>query len=680
MDGLQLTRNDVQTKTYDASGNLSGSYTALKTDRYTHDSYNRVKTHVTPSGASYSYTYDGNNAVRKQTAGIGPDTYYTYDDYGNLTASRSFASGQTSATATQFYSASTYTEDGNFPESTTDSTGSTTGYAYDRDKGQLLSVTLPARGEEEPVAVSYQYDSRDRTTGVRQADREIGFTYGDFEDVTGITHNGFTYGFTYDAFGNVLTTSIAGRVISTNTYGPENGSLEKTTLADGTVLENSYDRYGHITEKRINDQPVTSYLFDNDGKLSRQKDLTAGLITQYHYNDAGKVVRSEVYGENTGVAGSPLSRLQYTYTGGGLIGGISYQEKGEAVKTYTYTYDKDELPVKSSHPDTSTTQWTYDSLRRNTRTVFTPKSGAADSKKLYTTLGYASARQTIGGKQKTTTTGQVSTYSNRFGSNGTVLSRYDYTYDTWGNITGITRQDKSGTRNRSYTYNEYGEVTGAEETYGDGTSVSYTYSYDAGGNLVTEQAGEVTHSYVYDSCWKDQLVSYDGQAITYDAAGHPLEYLGKTMTWNENGKLTGITGAGKDIRYHYLSGGQRSSKTINGVTTTYNYNGGLLLSETTGDETLYYYYDSTGRVVSIGYRKGEGEETGYFFTRNLQGDIIGVYRSSDSRQVGSYEYDLWGRLVGVTEAEEGIDTEGILEKNPIATGGTIMIPRRDSTT
>jgi len=665
VDGLELTRNDVQTKTYDASGNLAGSYTAIKSARYTHDSYNRVKTHVTPSGASYSFTYDKNNELKKQTASIGPDTYYAYDAYGNPTVTRSFASDQTSATAVQFYSSNTYTEDGNYLESTTDTAGNTTGYTYDTDRGKLLSVTLPARGEEEGVVLSYQYDSRDRTTGVTQADRQVSFTYGDFEDLTGITHNGFTYGFTYDTFGNVLTTSIAGQVISTNTYGPENGSLEKTTLADGTVLENSYDRYGHITEKRINQQPVTSYTFDHDGNLSSQKDLTAGLLTRYHYNDSGKVVRSEVYEEETGVTGSPLSRLQYTYTKGGLIGGISYQEKGAAVKAYTYTYNGDELPAKSSHPDSSTTQWTYDSLRRNTKTVFTPKTGVTDSKKLYTTLGYASALQTIDGKQKTTTTGLVSTYSNRFGSNGTVLSRYDYVYDTWGNITDITSQDTRGTRSRSYTYNAYGEVTGAEETYGDGTSVSYTYQYDAGGNLVTEQAGEVTHSYVYDSQWKDQLVSYDGQTITYDAAGHPLEYLGSTMSWNALGKLAGVSTEDSVTAYTYLATGERSSKTVGDRTTTYQYNNGLLLSETTGDETLYYYYDSTGKVVSIGYQKGAGEETGYFFTRNLQGDIIGVYRSSDSKQVGSYEYDLWGRIVSITEAEEGIDTEGILDKNPL---------------
>jgi len=90
----------------------------------------------------------------------------------------------------------------------------------------------------------------------------------------------------------------------------------------------------------------------------------------------------------------------------------------------------------------------------------------------------------------------------------------------------------------------------------------------------------------------------------------------------------------------------------------------MLLSETTGDETLRYYYDSTGKVTSFSYKKGEAEEENYFYVRNMQGDITAIYRSSDSKLIGTYEYDLWGKFISVTEAEEGIDTHNILHKNP----------------
>ncbi|MDE6700791.1 MAG: RHS repeat-associated core domain-containing protein, partial [Acetatifactor sp.] len=158
---------------------------------------------------------------------------------------------------------------------------------------------------------------------------------------------------------------------------------------------------------------------------------------------------------------------------------------------------------------------------------------------------------------------------------------------------------------------------------------------------------------------------YDDKTITYDKQGRPTNYLGKTMTWDNTGHLTVIDNTSNGtIRYTYLSDGQRHTKTVNGKTTTYHYNNGMLLSEQTGDETLRYYYDAAGKVTSFTYKKGSNAEVGYFYTRNLQGDIIAIYRNSDSALIGTYEYDLWGRLISKTEATKGIDTNGILAKNP----------------
>jgi len=172
------------------------------------------------------------------------------------------------------------------------------------------------------------------------------------------------------------------------------------------------------------------------------------------------------------------------------------------------------------------------------------------------------------------------------------------------------------------------------------------------------------YTYTYDSVWKDKLISYDGKAITYNDMGAPINYMGAKFTWDVKGNLTDIKTGNDTISYTYMSDGKRRTRNVNGKITEYHYNNGMLLSETTGDETLRYYYDSTGKVTSIGFKKGEEEERSYFFTRNVQGDIIAVYRNSDSKLIGTYEYDLWGKPVLTKEAEEGIDTDGILTKNP----------------
>ncbi len=219
------------------------------------------------------------------------------------------------------------------------------------------------------------------------------------------------------------------------------------------------------------------------------------------------------------------------------------------------------------------------------------------------------------------------------------MSEYTYTYDAWGNITGI--KDKAGRQK------------------------TYTYTYDNGGNLLAETRDGIRHTYAYDTVWKDKLIKYDGKTITYDKMGRPTDYMGKTMTWNNTGNLTAIGNtANGTIRYTYTSDGQRRTKTVNGKTTTYHYNNGILLSEQTGDETLRYYYDAAGKVTTLTYKKGTKAEVSYFYARNLQGDITAIYRNSDSKLIGTYEYDLWGRPVSVKEASAGIDTDGILTKNP----------------
>ena len=52
------------------------------------------------------------------------------------------------------------------------------------------------------------------------------------------------------------------------------------------------------------------------------------------------------------------------------------------------------------------------------------------------------------------------------------------------------------------------------------------YVYDKGGNILSKaENGNVTAAYTYGNAdWKDQLTAYNGQAITYDEIGNPLQY------------------------------------------------------------------------------------------------------------------------------------------------------------
>ena len=95
-------------------------------------------------------------------------------------------------------------------------------------------------------------------------------------------------------------------------------------------------------------------------------------------------------------------------------------------------------------------------------------------------------------------------------------------------------------------------------------------------------------------------------------------------------------------------------KVVDGVTTEYRMAGSLLVSERTGDETIWYQYDSAASLVAmiIG-------GTRYNYVRNAQNDIVGLIDSTGKRVV-YYKYDSWGRAVSIS----GTMAATVGQKNP----------------
>ena len=78
---------------------------------------------------------------------------------------------------------------------------------------------------------------------------------------------------------------------------------------------------------------------------------------------------------------------------------------------------------------------------------------------------------------------------------------------------------------------------------------------------------------------------------------------------------------------------------------------------------LYYLYDENGLPIGLKYRTS-AYEAGvfdcFFFEKNLQGDIIGVYNSTGKR-IGTYTYDAWGKC-----SLSGANGNTILEDKVVA--------------
>jgi len=112
-------------------------------------------------------------------------------------------------------------------------------------------------------------------------------------------------------------------------------------------------------------------------------------------------------------------------------------------------------------------------------------------------------------------------------------------------------------------------------------------------------------------------------------------------------QLASATDASGNVAvYQYDYNGLRTSKTYNNSTTTYVYVNNVLTAQITGNEQLYFRYDSNHELLAFEYDNGNIVES-YYYVKNLQGDIIGILDSAGT-EVVSYEYDAWGKGLPAT--------------------------------
>lgn len=201
-----------------------------------------------------------------------------------------------------------------------------------------------------------------------------------------------------------------------------------------------------------------------------------------------------------------------------------------------------------------------------------------------------------------------------------------------------------------YCYDDREQLISAETS-----TIKYEYTYDDRGNILTEKEYAVTvdengekvytlieantDTYVYDETWKDKLISYNGQTITYDASGNPIDYMGHNLSWSMGRQLASFD----NITYTYDENGIRASKTSNGVKTKYFVDlDGNVVYQTDETNALLFYYDRNNEVIGFRYNNDN-----YFYVKNQQGDITDIV-DSEGEVVASYQYDAWGKIISIS--------------------------------
>ncbi|WSW25344.1 DNRLRE domain-containing protein [Streptomyces sp. NBC_01003] len=152
-----------------------------------------------------------------------------------------------------------------------------------------------------------------------------------------------------------------------------------------------------------------------------------------------------------------------------------------------------------------------------------------------------------------------------------------YTYTGRGQVLNET---KANTNTVDYGYYLDGSLKTTTEKKPNGTLVaSHTYDYDPNGNKAQDVAKKMN---------ADDHAAY--LSSTTDYTYDPVDRLAKSVK-------TG-TGAGTES-YVHDSNANVISQSVQGTTSTYNYDRNRLLSATTGSSTANYTYDPYGRQESV---------------------------------------------------------------------------------
>ena len=542
-------------------------------------------------------------------------------------------------------SSTAYDSNGNYVVSRTDEAGNTTQYTNDAD-GNVTEVVSPLG-----YSTEYTYDAAGNITKISSDEAENNYTYNGIGAVSTINHNNFNYTFNYNAYNNIVSSYVGNVALSTNTYAANNGNLTQTTYANGDYLKYYYDDYDNIVEIKgkgnNGDKTLATFVYNKKGLVSKVNDISSETTIYYTYDFSGNKI-----GEYRQKESGDLS-YQIDYDSNGNK--VEKTSVNGTTKTITTGVDDDGNSFVSNNGITVKTE--SDDFGRTEKA----KVDTQANNQFLTEYEYAN------GTAANSTTNRISKITQRY--DGVKLFDFGYTFDESGNIVSVS---ENGTDRYTYDYDELNQLHIVQDDVN--RTITY-YTYDNGGNITKVKTHNIDSNgallslvseinYTYDTTWKDKLLSYDGQSITYDAMGNPTAYRdGMTLTW-ENGRwLKTITKNGTNIEMKYDINGLRTQK---GNTHYYYDTANNLIAMVKGNDTLHFYYDSNNSPIAF-----TRNNTMYYYVKNIQGDIIKIV-NEDGGLAYTYDYDAWGALLSIKDNQgHTISGNSLATTNPLRYRGYV---------
>ena len=280
--------------------------------------------------------------------------------------------------------------------------------------------------------------------------------------------------------------------------------------------------------------------------------------------------------------------------------------------SYTYSKDGNHYLTKLDYGNGDDVKYTYDSLGRVTKAVYTESDGTVTRTVTYT-YDNVGALATV----KDSKTGRTTKYS----------------YDTVGRVTGRSDSNTGNTYVQRYSYDDLGNL----ETLTDicnGTTYTTEYVYDGKNRLYSVEDGNAKETASYDAFDRldDRTVFHNNSKLLTKNIGYEEPLDNTTSDRVASWSYTSPSGYSIRFSFNYDSNGNITKVQEDGYTTTYVYDSANQLireNNEKAEKTWTWQYDAAGNILN---RKE------YDYTT-----ASGV--TADSRIYYLYEDSQWGDLL-----------------------------------
>jgi YD repeat-containing protein len=657
-----------------------------------------------PAGERQQFGYDAAGRMTSATAPKGVLTTNTANDYTTFTsydaldrpiAKTQYTVDSTGAITSTLTSLACYNTAGDMTSSTqpkaqlTTSTINcssttlpyTTYYTYDKDHRVL--TTTDADGHKQSVAydadgnITSKVDANGNTTTMTY-DQMNRLTRGDQPFVTGVSPRNLTTIIKYDAVGNKK------QQIGARAY---DASTDKSTFTN-YVTSFNYDAMNRLTrtdlpvDSNYTQQLYVHQQYDANGRVTwsalpdTNSDPTlvpASKKTTVQYFDTGWIYTSQDPG---------MPRFHFDYTAEGQQSFRAPEDSNGNLDpthqmTWSYLPDGD-LSIRSDVQGQSTT-FTYDADNKMTSAHQSSGITTGDQTPVDVKMSYTTLDQTAKVDQKRPADANYTFTTMTYDLNGNVTDRsesgtetssgtqvtagkakhYDFDPANW--LLDATDNSTNPTQQITESFFPTGwekqrVIQASNGTGGWNTKETTNWDYFANGKLdhmsTVNGAGTTMESHTVsyvdsNNIYVDGNRTSDSFTLKGPSSTASCYSTSCTASYQydpRNRLVSESDGHGGTTTYGLDSAGNITTKTVNGTTTTNNYNGSQLQSSTTGGVTNYYTYDPDGNLWCTGTTTGLN-------CALAQGAPIPSTMTSD------YTYDYLDRLASYRAFSGGTQTD-----------------------